>query len=384
MQGIGNRLILLICCLVLAGSDQGATSAVIIGLLMAFITGCAGLYFDNKMLRLIPGIIFSVLTLRNPDFFFFMPVIFYEWLDFCCEFYTFKQKNRQISKEEITNNRRCIMTALLIIFTMYKSLTSTSINNILCIAALFVISIWMGIFTNKYTELKQKFIVTRDTSAELNLVLRNKNRYLIEKQDSEIYLATLRERNRIAREIHDNVGHMLSRSILQTGAVLTINKDENVQPFLEGIKDTLDQAMTSIRTSVHDLHDDAIDIKEAVRDITKDMTDYVVTIDYDMQNDVPRNVKYCIISVVKESVSNIIRHSNADKVNISIHEHPGFFRLLIQDNGTKCRKKNIMEEMENGNLGIGLSNIKDRVETLNGTLDINADNGFRIFISIPK
>jgi signal transduction histidine kinase len=41
----------------------------------------------------------------------------------------------------------------------------------------------------------------------------------MEKQDYEIYLATLRERNRIAREIHDNVGHMLSRSILQIGAL---------------------------------------------------------------------------------------------------------------------------------------------------------------------
>ena len=45
-------------------------------------------------------------------------------------------------------------------------------------------------------------------------------------QDYEIYLATLKERNRIAREIHDNVGHMLTRSILQLGALSVINKDE--------------------------------------------------------------------------------------------------------------------------------------------------------------
>lgn len=47
-------------------------------------------------------------------------------------------------------------------------------------------------------------------------------------QDYEIYLATLKERNRIAREIHDNVGHMLTRSILQLGALSVINKDETV------------------------------------------------------------------------------------------------------------------------------------------------------------
>ena len=57
-------------------------------------------------------------------------------------------------------------------------------------------------------------------------MLQEKNKNLMEKQDYEIYLATLRERNRIAREIHDNVGHMPSRSILQMGALITIHKEE--------------------------------------------------------------------------------------------------------------------------------------------------------------
>ena len=74
----------------------------------------------------------------------------------------------------------------------------------------------------------------RDTSTELNLVLQEKNKNLMEKQDYEIYLATLRERNRIAREIHDNVGHMLSRSILQMGALITIHKEEPLHGQLAG------------------------------------------------------------------------------------------------------------------------------------------------------
>ena len=45
-------------------------------------------------------------------------------------------------------------------------------------------------------------------------------------QDYEIHLATLKERNRIAREIHDNVGHLLSRSLLQTGALQVMNHDK--------------------------------------------------------------------------------------------------------------------------------------------------------------
>ena len=92
----------------------------------------------------------------------------------------------------------------------------------------------------------------RDTDTELKLVMEQRNRELLEKQDNEIYLATLRERNRIAREIHDNVGHMLSRSILQVGALATICKEETIRQQLAGINDTLNQAMNSIRESVHD------------------------------------------------------------------------------------------------------------------------------------
>ena len=58
-------------------------------------------------------------------------------------------------------------------------------------------------------------------------------------QDYEIYLATLKERNRIAREIHDNVGHMLTRSILQLGALSVINKDETVGEAINDLSGTL-------------------------------------------------------------------------------------------------------------------------------------------------
>ena len=74
-------------------------------------------------------------------------------------------------------------------------------------------------------------------------------------------MATLKERNRIARDIHDNVGHLLSRSILQIGAAIIINKNEELNLNLNLIKDTLNEAMNSIRNSVHDLHDDSIDLQ---------------------------------------------------------------------------------------------------------------------------
>ena len=56
--------------------------------------------------------------------------------------------------------------------------------------------------------------------------MEQKNKELLEKQDYEIQVATLNERNRIAREIHDSVGHLLSRSILQLGALKAVHRQE--------------------------------------------------------------------------------------------------------------------------------------------------------------
>ena len=85
---------------------------------------------------------------------------------------------------------------------------------------------------------------------ELTTQLVEKNKAMQRNQDYEIYLATLKERNRIAREIHDNVGHMLTRSILQLGALSVINKDETVGEAINDLSGTLNTAMTSIRSSV--------------------------------------------------------------------------------------------------------------------------------------
>ena len=218
---------------------------------------------------------------------------------------------------------------------------------------------------------------TMDDSTERDLLLTEKNRTLMEKQDYEIYTATLKERNRIAREIHDNVGHLLSRSILLAGAAKTVNRDEALAPTLDSLDQTLNAAMDNIRSSVHDLRDDAVNLDEAVRSLIDDFTFCPVTYCYDAGRVIPRDVKYSFISITKEALSNIMRHSNASKASVTVREHPALFQLCIEDNGTEVRKGN-----RNG--GMGLANMKERTDKLHGTIHISAENGFRILVTIPK
>ena len=223
--------------------------------------------------------------------------------------------------------------------------------------------------------LEQNIRKLRDDSTENSLLLTEKNRALMEKQDYEIYAATLRERNRIAREIHDNVGHLLSRSILMVGAAKTVNQSEAVAPILENLNRSLDQAMTSIRTSVHDLHDESVNLKESAESLVKDFSFCPVSLTYDMGLDIPREVKYCILSILKEGLSNIARHSGASLASVTIREHPAFYQFSIEDNGNGgCAFSG----------GIGLSNMRDRLASLHGTLQIRSEKGFHLFITIPK
>lgn len=240
---------------------------------------------------------------------------------------------------------------------------------------LFLLAFFLKSRTLYLLQLEQNLKQLRDTSTEYNLLLHQKNQELIKQQDYDIRMATLKERNRIAREIHDNVGHMLSRSILQSGALIAINKDPQLEEPLASLKDSLSLAMDSIRKSVHDLHDDSVDLKASLYALVQDFTGYDVRIDYDMSLTVPKNIKYCFIAVVKEGLSNISRHSNATRIRITAREHPVFYQLIIEDNGTDISTKST---------GIGLINMQERVEQLHGQFSVTTQQGFRIFISVPK
>lgn len=262
----------------------------------------------------------------------------------------------------------------------------------LCLAGIFgfILAFFLWSHTRQYEILTRNFRQSRDDSEEHALLLSEKNKALLEKQDYEIYAATLRERNRIAREIHDNVGHVLSRSILMTAACKTINKNEALDPLLGNLEESLNGAMNSIRSSVHDLHDDAVNLEDAIKGLVKDFTFCPVTLTYDMSRQVPREVKYSLISITKEGLSNVMRHSNADSVNILLREHPALYQLCIEDNGTLGSKISDIQtdadsnKMETVSGGMGLSNIRDRVKALGGTVQITQEKGFRIFVTIPK
>ena len=242
----------------------------------------------------------------------------------------------------------------------------------------------------------------RDDSTEKNARLRLQNTELMNARDTEVYNAQLSERNRIAREIHDNVGHTLSRAILQMGALLAIHKEEPIHSELESVRETLDNAMNNIRASVHDLHDDSIDVQSNIEQLAEPLKKkFNLEMDLDIGNNTPRPIKYAIIGITKECISNIMKHSTNTDVEIKLNEHPSMYQLIIHDfsydksdasnphkkKSQPAKTKDISTKDNNddfSNFGMGLENIRGRAESVNGTLNISTEYGFRVFVSIPK
>ena len=238
------------------------------------------------------------------------------------------------------------------------------------------VSVLLYFLVSRIEEAVDKYHVLRDELVEKNDMLESQNKRLKEAQNNEVHLATLKERNRIAREIHDNVGHMLTRSLLQSGALMIANKDENLKEPLEGLNQTLDQAMTSIRESVHDLHDESIDLQAVIGENLKTAENrFATSFSYEIKAGLPTSVKLCFAGVVKEAVSNAVKHSNGDAVSISVGEKPGVYELSISDNGSST----IIRDT-----GIGLSNMRERVEQVHGHIEFNTDNGFSVNVSVPR
>jgi signal transduction histidine kinase len=134
--------------------------------------------------------------------------------------------------------------------------------------------------------------------------------------------------------------------------------------------------MNSIRASVHQLYDESLDLKTQIMDITGRFTFCELSCDYQINGNPDKKIIYAFISVVREALSNIIRHSDATQVSIVLREHPALYQLIIRDNGTAGSSRT--------DEGMGLRNMKERVEALNGNINILTRNGFEIFISIPK
>lgn len=192
-----------------------------------------------------------------------------------------------------------------------------------------------------------------------------------------------RERNRLAREIHDTLGHTLTGIIagIDASLMLVDIAPDEVKQQLEVIGKTARQGMSDVRRSVSALRPDALErlsLPEAVEKIIVEMktiskADILYRMNAVMTN-LDEDEEEVIYRIIQEGLTNAIRHGKADRIEIDISKLHNIITVTIQDNGTGCR--NIKK-------GFGLRHMAERLELLNGKIEYNGDNGFILKAVIP-
>lgn len=364
MNEIIDKLLLFLCCLTLY-LNHDDTAFAVVPIIISIVLSSLFLYYDSGKFRLAGALLFAVLCYFIPYYIIFLPLLLYDTL---------------YSKYQYS---AAVVPFLLICnISIYDPLTVSFT------VIFLLLSLLLKYKTDHIISLASEYNDLRDNSVQMSLLLEEKNQNLLKNQDYEINLATLNERNRISKEIHDNIGHLLSRALLQVGALQVITRETAAKEGLSDLKESLSAGMDQIRNSIHNMYDESIDLYTQIEHLVRDFTFCAISYDYDITNPPPLPLKYSLIAITKEALANIIRHSNAAKVYITLREHPAMYQLIIQDNGAiDIPKQNKLRKLlENQELldGIGLRNICDRVKGFDGNLNISFEHGFKIFISIPK
>ncbi|MSS64278.1 sensor histidine kinase [Velocimicrobium porci] len=252
----------------------------------------------------------------------------------------------------------------------------------------FSISLLLSYKTQTIELLQEDYEAFRTTSRALTIAQETKSKSLLENQDYEIETAILNERNRISKEIHDHVGHVLSRSLLQIGALLTIAKEPEIKEGLTLLKESISEGMDSIRASIHNIHNESINLHTNLETLVREFTFCEAILNYSIKTVPMLKLKYCFIALTKEGLSNVAKHSNATKVVITLSEDETYYYFSFCDNGTisetaklsilKCQARSEYTD------GMGLQSMYDRTKGVQGSFQIDMEHGFHIYVTIPK
>jgi signal transduction histidine kinase len=211
--------------------------------------------------------------------------------------------------------------------------------------------------------------------------LREKNRELEDARTYESHAAALAERTRIAREIHDSVGHQLTRLILVVEALKVVHRDDaQVAHELEELSSGLGEALGSMRASVHALEDSAVDVGVELNRLAAASGVAHVDVRCDLDASPPAEVGRCLVSVTREALTNAARHARASEATVRAASLPGLWQLRVENDGDVPADASGLETR-----GMGLRGMRERVEGLGGTFAAGADGRrFLVFASIPR
>lgn len=185
--------------------------------------------------------------------------------------------------------------------------------------------------------------------------------------------ATLQERNRIAREIHDSVGHYLTAQSIQleNTAVFLAEDRLKAASHLAKARQLGRDALANIRASVTTLRQNPLPmrsleviVEELITEFQSN-TDILISSEISLVSILPTEVNTALYRIVQEALTNITKHSQATKVKLSLKQTGEKVFLTIQDNGCGFNKND-------NTTGFGLQGMQERTLVLGGKFMIDS------------
>jgi signal transduction histidine kinase len=198
--------------------------------------------------------------------------------------------------------------------------------------------------------------------------------------------ATLEERNRIAREIHDSLGHSLTALNLQLETALKLSKHDipRAMTFLATAKELGSKALQDVRQSVSTMRSHPLQgqtLEEAIKVLAADFQRYngiLPSYEISIISPLSMEISTPIYRIIQESLTNISKYAQATEVHLELITTLTGLKLIIQDNGKGF-------DVGQNTTGFGLQSMRDRTLALGGEFQINSSHnqGCQIIVDIP-
>ncbi|WP_172254293.1 sensor histidine kinase [Saccharibacillus deserti] len=238
--------------------------------------------------------------------------------------------------------------------------------------------------------LSYSFLIVPIWSTKLLLNQREVNLRLNEslKQEARTReeMAALKERTRIAEEVHDTVGHTLTTAIvaLEGAQLLFEKRPEESLRKIRVAREQLKEGLGNIRQVAKTLKATEgtvgdLELEEGIRKIMTDaerQTDVRFTLHLEELPHLVSVQKYVILNLIKESITNALKHGRASAIGISIMEERDTIHIRVEDNGGGS---------DAWAYGFGLKTMEERIEAIGGqlTLHSEAKGGFALHARMP-
>jgi Signal transduction histidine kinase len=252
----------------------------------------------------------------------------------------------------------------------------TSINFIQFVLCILILIRFQQQETTRIRTLNEQLNSANDQLKQMNVRLRD---YAINAEK----ITEIRERNRLAREIHDTIGHALTGITAGIDACIAMIdvSPENTKQQLARISDVARQGITDVRRSVNQLRPDVLEslpLEEALRKMiweisTATQTEILFDNHFGPLKFSP-DEEDAVYRVIQEGITNSIRHGKATQIFITITRKEKWLMLTVHDTGIGC--KTIKK-------GFGLQHILERVDLLGGEVSYDGSDGFTVVAKIP-